>query len=105
MLFPLLPSKYDIETLEKRVCEELSLADPRSGGGEFSMVPTLSECVVVMVEKLCALARSASSGIHEDSLMNDNFVASEQLLHDIKVASVMVSDITVLMHKSIWLLQ
>jgi hypothetical protein len=98
-VFPLLPSKYDIEKLEKRICDVLGEGDPKMG--ELSLVKILTECVVETVEKICALAKNASSGVHEDSLMKDNFIATENLVHDLKVANLMVSCLFVFWHKGL----
>jgi len=88
-VFPLLPSKYDIDKLEKLIIDVLGEGDPKMG--EFNLVKILTECVVETVEKICALAKNASSGTQEDNLMKDNFVPTENLVHDMKLVNLMVS--------------
>ena len=48
-----LPSKYDVKHLHKAINAEISLADPREGGGELSMAEDLAEVVVVIMDEFC----------------------------------------------------
>ena len=74
---------------------ELSLADPREGGGDLSMTTMISENIVDVVEKFCDLAKSATSGASEKKLLREKGSPTEELLHDIKVAGVLVRDYVV----------
>ena len=102
VLPPTLPTAGDLQGLERRIREELALADPREGGGELSMTTMISECVVDVVEQFCGLARGATSGgaggagtgveeKREDGFWKENGLPTEQLLHDMKVAGILVS--------------
>ena len=85
-VLPTLPSRYDLAKIDSNIREELALADPRQGGGDFSMATMISDCIVSMVHEFCVLARRAISEIDED---DDS--ESEAMAHNLKVASVMVS--------------
>ena len=74
------------------------MADPREGGGELSMTTMISESVVDVVEQFCAFARGSTSASGaatvedcEDAFLKENGLPTEQLLHDMKVAGIMVS--------------
>jgi len=91
-MLPTLPSSKNLKDLELCLRKELSLADPREGGGEFNMTTMISECIAELVENFCSLARGATSGISEDKMLSENNGAvTEELLHDMKLAAVMVS--------------
>lgn len=103
---PTIPSSYDLSVLEKRILSELSLADPREGGGNFDMASMISSNVVDMVREICTEARKASSvavsaseGINSQGATNSfHYVRSdgsltENLSHDLKLADFMVSKI------------
>jgi len=89
-VLPHLPSRYDLAKIDAGIREELSLADPREGGGELTMVTMISENVVDLVEQFCASARGAVSDAGEAGyLREDDGTATEALLHDMKLCSVM----------------
>jgi hypothetical protein len=88
-ILPTVPSKYDMQKLDELIRSELSLADPREGGGELSMTTMLAEVVVQMVEQFCVQARGAVSDIGEKCIRPQDGAATEALVHDIKVAGVM----------------
>lgn len=89
-VLPHLPSRYDLAKLDSAVRDELSLADPREGGGELSMTTMLAGNVVDMVGRFCAAAAGATSDAGEEGfLREDDGAATEALLHDMKVAGVM----------------
>lgn len=91
-LLPSLPSSKDLKDLEACLRNELCLADPREGGGEFNMTAMISESIVDLVENFCTLAKGATSGVLEEKMLHDSKgTATEELLHDMKVADVMVS--------------
>jgi len=96
-MLPTLPSNEDLQQLETIIRAELSLSDPREGGGDFSMTTMISECIVEIVERVCSLARGATSGASEDELLHTNnnnksaSTATEELLHDMKVAGVLAT--------------
>lgn len=91
-MLPTLPSSKDLKDLEICLRKELSLADPREGGGEFNMTTMISECIFDLVENFCSLARGATSGVSEEKMLHDkNGTVTEELLHDMKLAVVMVS--------------
>ncbi len=85
-----LPSAKDLKKLENCLHDELCIADPREGGGEFNMTTMMSENIVDLVENFCDLAKGATSGVPEEKMLHDEGTATEELLHDMKVAAVMV---------------
>lgn len=86
----LLPSKYDIQRFEQNIRQELSLADPREGGGDFSTVTMIADCVVDLIVEFCARAKNAVSGAGENGYLAANtFAMTENLQHDRKVAAIM----------------
>lgn len=86
----LLPSKYDIQRFEQNVRQELSLADPREGGGDFSAVAMIADCVVDLIVEFCTRAKNAVSGARENGYLAANtFAMTENLQHDRKVAAIM----------------
>lgn len=88
---PTLPSRYDLAKIDANIREELSLADPRQGGGDFSMATMLGEVVVVMLHKFCVMARRAvSEGGAEMMLDSSPGSVSEAMTHKLQVAGVMV---------------
>ena len=92
-ILPTVPSKYDVQKLDELIRSELSLADPREGGGELSMTTMLAEVVVHMVEQFCVQAKGAVSDIGEKCIRPQDGAATEALIHDVKVAGVMVSTV------------
>lgn len=91
-MLPILPSEKDLKILEESFRYELSFADPREGGGEFSMATPISECIVETVEAICSLAKGAISNVPESRILNESKgTMTDELDHDIKVAHVMVS--------------
>lgn len=87
---PSLPSRFDLAKLEKNIREELSLADPRSGGGELSMTSMISQIIVDMVELFCVEAKGATSDIREEGMLrSDKLIPTDALTHDMKLAGVM----------------
>ena len=89
-VLPHLPSRYDLAKIDAGIREELSLADPREGGGELTMVTMISDNVVDLVERFCASARGAVSGAGEGGYLHeDDGTATEALLHDVKLCNVM----------------
>jgi hypothetical protein len=91
-MLPTLPSEQDLKNVERILRNELSLADPREGGGEFSMTTMISESIVDTVESICSMARSSTSGASEDKLLHEKKgTATEELLHDMKVAAVLAT--------------
>jgi len=85
-VLPTLPSRYDIAKIDSNIREELSLADPRQGGGDFSMATMISDPIVNMVHEFCVLAKRAISEIDENEEAE-----TEAMAHNLKVAGVMVS--------------
>lgn len=87
---PLLPSRYDIQKLDSIIRQELSLADPREGGGDLSAVTMISENVTGMVSQFCEQAHNAVSQAGEDACLDPRDGSlTEALLHDMKVAKIM----------------
>lgn len=87
---PLLPSRYDIQQLDANIRQELSLADPREGGGDLSAVTMISENVTGMVSQFCEQAHNAVSNAGEDAYLDQRDGSpTEALLHDMKVAKIM----------------
>jgi len=89
-VLPHLPSRYDLAKIDAGIREELSLADPREGGGELTMVTMISDNVVDLVERFCASAKGAVSDAGEGGYLHeDDGTATEALLHDMKLCNVM----------------
>jgi hypothetical protein len=87
---PLLPSRYDIQQLDTIIRQELSLADPREGGGDLSAVTMISENVTGMISQFCEQAHNAVSNAGEDACLDPKDGSpTEALLHDMKVAKIM----------------
>ena len=95
----LLPSKFDVQRFDENIRLELSLADPKEGGGEFTAVTMIAECVVNMIAQFCNRARNALSGASDKEYLvksstnttttkNDttDWSMTESLQHDRKVA-------------------
>jgi len=87
---PTLPSRYDLAKLDASIREELSLADPRQGGGDFSMATMISEVVVSMLHEFCVMARRAISDTGDDKIKLSGSV-SESMKHNLNVAGVISS--------------
>jgi hypothetical protein len=97
---PTLPTRYDLAKIESLIKEELALADPRQGGGEFGMIKLLCDQVVDMIVQFCAAALDATSGaahnigsddaVGDTYLRDDDWGPTESLSHDVKLAAVMV---------------
>lgn len=90
-VLPSLPSTSELKMLEKNFRDELSLADPRQGGGELSMTTMISENIVELVEAFCDSARNSTSGAPEDKLLHKNGAATDELLHDMSIATIMAT--------------
>lgn len=91
-MLPNLPTMTDLKNLEETFRNELAVADPREGGGEFSMSTTVSEYIVDTIEVICSLAQGASSGISERNFFHESKgTVTGELLHDMKVAGVLAS--------------
>jgi hypothetical protein len=91
-MLPSLPSEKDLDNLEKIFRNELSIADPREGGGDFSMTTMVSESIVDTIEIFCSMAKGATSGVSEDQLLHSRkCIPTEELLHDMKVADILAS--------------
>lgn len=102
---PTLPSRYDLNNIEALVREHLSIADPRQGGGEFGMVNILCANINDMVLQVLAAAQEATSCASENFgdafsgaveigdkyLRGEDLSPSEALMHDVKLAGVIVS--------------
>ena len=92
---PTLPTRYDLAKLDANIREELSFADPRQGGGDFSMAPMISDVVVSMLIKFCSTARRAISDCEEGKLLDSRSGSiSESMAHNLSVAGVMVCSST-----------
>ena len=89
-VLPALPSRYDMQKLDQSIRAELSLADPREGGGDLSMTTMIAEVVVDMVERFCARAKTAVSESGEEGCLDERGRPTDNLLHDLKVSNVMV---------------
>jgi hypothetical protein len=94
---PLLPSRYDIQKLDSIIRQELSLADPREGGGDLSAVTMISENVTAMISQFCEQAHNAISQAGGDSYLDPRDGSpTEALLHDMKVSKIMNAMVMVL---------
>jgi hypothetical protein len=89
-MLPTVPSRYDMQKLDAIIRSELSLADPREGGGELSMTSMIAEVAVNMVEQFCNQAKGAVSDVGENCIRPEDGTATDALIHNIKVAGVMV---------------
>lgn len=90
---PLLPSRYDIQKLDVIIRQELSLADPREGGGDLSAISMISENVTGMISQFCeqacnSIGLGVGAGI-DACLAPKDGSPSEALLHDMKVSKIM----------------
>jgi len=88
---PLLPSKYDVQKFDEIIRHELSLADPREGGGDLSAVKMIAGTVVHMVQQFCAQAKNALCNPSEDACLNADGAMTSIMAHDIKVTKILVS--------------
>ncbi|KAL3823322.1 hypothetical protein ACHAXA_010457 [Cyclostephanos tholiformis] len=89
---PTLPTRYDLAKLDANIREELSFADPRQGGGDFSMAPMISDVVVEMLIKFCLSARRAISECEEGRILDSRSGSiPESMAHNLSVAGVMNS--------------
>ncbi len=87
---PLLPSRYDIQQLDTIIRQELSLADPREGGGDLSAVTMIADNVTRMISQFCEQGLNAVSQAGEDACLDPKDGSpTEALLHDLKVAKIM----------------
>ena len=68
-ILPPIPSRYDLQKLDAVIRQELSLADPREGGGELSMTTMIAEMVVDMVERFCVQVKGAVSDVGENGCL------------------------------------
>jgi hypothetical protein len=85
----MLPSKYDIQRFDENIRQEISLADPKEGGGDLSSVTMIANCVVSMISELCLRAKNALSGIGESGYLNSDWSMTESLKHDRKVTVIL----------------
>ena len=87
----LLPSKYDLQRFDENIRQELSLADPREGGGDLSAVVMIAECVVDMLSDFCVCAKNALSGVGSEQgyTVDDAWNMTENLQHDRKVVAIL----------------
>ena len=92
-VLPTLPSRYDLAKLDAAMREELSLADPRQGGGDLGMAASISEVVVGMLHEFCGAARRAVSEVGDGDGKADSRTSSldEGVTHNLNVTGVMVS--------------
>ncbi|KAL7540572.1 hypothetical protein ACHAXR_012542 [Thalassiosira sp. AJA248-18] len=91
-ILPTLPTRYDLAKLDANIRDELSLADPRQGGGEFSMATQISETIVGMLHEFCVMARRAISESGENKMLDSRAGSvSESMTHNMNVAGVMSS--------------
>jgi len=93
-LLPTLPSRYDLAKLDAIIRDELSLADPRQGGGDLSMAAMISDQAVEMLNEFCVMARGAVSDYdgREDEMMMEvvrSGSVSESMAHNLNIAGVM----------------
>eukprot|EP00980_Cylindrotheca_fusiformis_P001954 scaffold443_cov125-Cylindrotheca_fusiformis.AAC.3 len=87
---PLLPSRHDVQKFDINIRQELSLADPREGGGDLSLVSMIAENVIRMISQFCEQAKNGVSHAGEDGYLNARDDSpTEALLHDMKVAKIM----------------
>lgn len=86
---PTLPSRYDLQKLDHCIRSELSLADPREGGGDLSMTNMIAEAIVDMVERFCARAKTAITNAGEGGCLTEQGMPTERHLHDRKVVKIM----------------
>lgn len=88
-ILPTLPSRYDLQKLDHSIRAELSLADPREGGGDLSMTTMIADVVVDMVQRFCARAKTAVIEAGEEGCLTEDGTQTDSLLHDLKVANIM----------------
>lgn len=86
---PLLPSKYDVQKFDQIIRQELSLADPREGGGDLSAVKMIAGSIVRMVREFCAQAQNALCNPSIDACLSAEGLSSNLMTHDIKVTKIL----------------
>jgi hypothetical protein len=87
---PLLPSRHDVLKFDINIRQELSLADPREGGGDLSSVSMIAENVIGMISQFCEQAKNGVSHAGEDGYLHvHDDLPTEALLHDMKVSKIM----------------
>ena len=87
-----MPSRYDLAKLDTNIREELSLADPRVGGGDLSMTTMISEAIVDMLHEFCNAARRAISEVAEGNVVDPRSgSATDAMKHNLRVSNVIVS--------------
>lgn len=87
---PLLPSKYDVQKFDEIIRQELSLADPREGGGDLSAVKMIAESIVRMVRRFCEQAQNALCSPSDDACLKDDGSSTNNMTHDMKVTKILV---------------
>jgi len=87
---PLLPSKYDVQKFDEIIRQELSLADPREGGGDLSAVRMIAESVGRMVRQFCEQAKNALCSPADDACLNADGTLTNIMTHDVKVTKILV---------------
>lgn len=87
---PLLPSKYDVQKFDEIIRQELSLADPREGGGDLSAVKMIAGSIVRMVRRFCEQAQNALCSPADDACLNVDGTLTNNMIHDVKVTKILV---------------
>ena len=93
---PLLPSKYDVQKFDEIIRQELSLADPREGGGDLSAVKMIAGSIVRMVRRFCEQAQNALCSPADDACLNVDGTLTNNMTHDVKVTKILVRLMVVL---------
>lgn len=103
---PMLPSKYDVQRMEEIIRQELSLADPREGGGDLSAVKMIAGSIREMVLTFLQQANNAVCSPPDDACLTPDGLSTNMMTHDIKVTKILVrahSWLTVLDHTQLTL--
>lgn len=87
---PLLPSKYDVQKFDEIIRQELSLADPREGGGDLSAVKMIAGSIVRMVRHFCEQAQNALCNPADEACLNAEGMSTNIMTHDMKVTKILV---------------
>ncbi|KAL9189534.1 hypothetical protein ACHAXT_009209 [Thalassiosira profunda] len=88
-VLPALPSRYDLAKLDATIREELSLADPRQGGGDLGMAAMIGAAVVAMLREFCGMAERAIGDTADEKVDVRSGQVSETMSHNLAVAGVM----------------
>lgn len=86
---PMLPSKYDVQKFDEIIRQELSLADPREGGGDLSAVKMIASSIREMVETFCKQANNVVCSPPDNSCLTSEGQCTDMMIHDMKITKIL----------------